>query len=528
MGAVTPLRSARVRRIVTAYTVNRLGTWFGFIALSIAVYDHTHSAAAVAAMLLAGQVLPAFLVPALVARVETSQRRGALSRLYLFEALATGALAAVVQWHFTLAALLLLVALDGTAALAASALLRAAAARCAREHSNERYTDAVARALPAHTYAGEAGIALTSGELGLAGALAGEEASSGPGDAREVAAVEAERRANAALNIGFAITFTLGPALAGPTVSALGVPAALLIDLASFVICGAMLLDLTPHAQDAETSSVRTRLRAAWEHIAGARTLRRLLLVQAVALVFFEFSPPIEVAYAKSTLGAGDGGYGVLLGAWGLGAAIGSVLFARSIKRSLGMLLSASTLAVGLAYLGWALAPTFAIACAAGVLGGVGNGVQWASLISAVQRLTPERLHAQLMGAVESIGAISPGIGYALGGTIAAAGSPRTALAVAGAGAVGSTVAFMRLHLGALTTNARATGSPMGDPPTGDTSKPDASMAARVAHEPATAHEAAGRARAGYEEGLHGPGPGWSPERSELPGSAPSGTTNAP
>jgi hypothetical protein len=454
------LRSFRVRRIVSAYTVNRLGTWFGFIALSIAVYDQTASAAAVAALLLASQVIPAFLVPVLVARVETSTHRGALSRLYLFEAAATAALAAVITWHFTLPAVLALVALDGTAALAASALLRAAAARAAREWSNERHAQAISAPmdLPAQTYAGQAGIALASGESGLTSAGFAADGEGAGVDAREASAQEAERRANAAINIGFAITFTLGPALAGPTVSAFGVPVALLIDVASFLVCGAMLIDLTPRVQDAETASVRSRLRAAWDHIAGAQTLRRLLVVQAVALVFFEFSPPIEVAYAKTTLHAGDGGYGLLLGAWGLGAAIGSIVFARSIKRSLGLLLSASTLAVGVAYIGWAVVPSLAPACAVGLIGGIGNGVQWAALISAVQRLTPERLHAQLMGAVESIGAISPGIGFALGGGIAAVASPRTALLIAGVGATASTIAFVRLPLGGLTA---VTAAPM-------------------------------------------------------------------
>ena len=62
--ACTPCSARPARSCITRelrgssprYTVNRLGTWFGFIALSIAVYDHTHSALAVAALLLAGQV----------------------------------------------------------------------------------------------------------------------------------------------------------------------------------------------------------------------------------------------------------------------------------------------------------------------------------------------------------------------------------------------------------------------------------------------------------------------------------------
>ena len=59
-----------------------------------------------------------------------------------------------------------------------------------------------------------------------------------------------------------------------------------------------------------------------------------------------------------------------------------------------------------------------------------------------------------MMGAVESIGAISPGFGFALGGVIAAAGSPRTALLIAGVGATTCTIAFVRLPLGGLTSTA--------------------------------------------------------------------------
>jgi len=126
------LASPQLRRLIAAYTINRLGTWFGVVALSLAVYDHTHSALAVAALLFAGQALPAFAVPAIIARVEASRRGRELSSLYLFEAVATASLA-VLLWHFWLPAILLLVALDGSAALAASGLLRAAVARVARD-----------------------------------------------------------------------------------------------------------------------------------------------------------------------------------------------------------------------------------------------------------------------------------------------------------------------------------------------------------------------------------------------------------
>lgn len=395
-----------------AYTVNRLGTWFGYVALSVAVYDHTHSAVAVAAVLVAGQVLSAFLAPALVARVEASASSAGLRALYVFETAATVALAFLLLWQFSLPAVLVLVALDGTAALAASSLLRAGAARWAREWDG------------AHAQTDSA-------------------SPDGAGD-------DAERTANAALNMGFAVTFTLGPTLGGLMVPAFGAPTALFIDAASFLVCAALLLDLTPHVEEAEAPTVRARLQAAWQYIKQVPALRRLLAAEGFALVFFTFSGPVEVAYAKASLHAGARGYGLLVGVWGLGVALGSVVFARSAHRSLGALLTAGTLGVGLSYLGWAAAPSLAVACPVALLGGLGNGVQWAAFISAVQRLTAKHLHGRLMGAVESLGAICPALGFTLGGSITALSSPRGAFLVAGLGATVGTVAFVRLTVGSF------------------------------------------------------------------------------
>jgi MFS family permease len=389
----------RLRRIVAAYTINRLGTWFGSIALSLAVFDHTHSALAVAAVLVASQVFPALIVPAVVARVEASRRRRELSALYAFEALATAALAVLAKDPW-LPAVLVLVALDGTAALAASALLRTETARAARE---------------------------------LAGPTGDEDA--------------AEQKANAALNVAFSLTFVLGPALAGALVASAGAPVALLLDSVSFLICGALLLDLHPHVDEASGESVRARLRAAWSHVRSVPALRLLLLTQAVALVFFEAGAPVEVAYAKVTLHAGDRGFGLLVTSWGVGVVIGSIVYARVGTGRLGTMLVAGTIGVGAAYLGLAAAPTLAVACAVAVVGGLGNGVQWAPVVGGVQRLTPHSLLGRVMGALEALGALAPAFGFALGGALVAVSSPRTALVVIGAAACLTTIGFARVRL---------------------------------------------------------------------------------
>ena len=113
---------------------------------------------------------------------------------------------------------------------------------------------------------------------------------------------------------------------------------------------------------------------------------------------------------------------------------IGSLLFARLRQASLALLLLFSTLAVATAYLGLAAAPTLAVACTASVVGGAGNGIQWVAAISAVQELTAEAMQARVMSVLESIGAAMPGVGFALGGIIAALASPRMTFIVAGAG----------------------------------------------------------------------------------------------
>ena len=112
---------------------------------------------------------------------------------------------------------------------------------------------------------------------------------------------------------------------------------------------------------------------------------------------------------------------------------------------------------MGLSYIGFALSPTLAVACGAAVVGGMGNGVQWAALISSVQHLTPRELLGRLMSTVEGIGALCPAIGFVLGGLLAQLTSPRTAMLWIGVAAALCTVLFLRVTRGEI---APALGGP--------------------------------------------------------------------
>jgi MFS family permease len=387
-----PLRVPGFPHLAGGYFVNELGNWLGLLALAVLVFDETGSAVATTALFLATQFLPALLAPAVVARFEPLRTGFSLPALYLGEAAAFLGLA-LVAGSFSLPLLLALAAVDGVLATSSRALTR-----------------------------------------GVAGALL-----SPPGLLRE---------GNALLNVGFTAGAAVGPAIAGVLVASAGPQAALFGDAGSFLAV-ALLLAAAPGLPGAQPDAGgwRTRLRDGLGYVRGRPLLVKLLSVQAAAFVFFAAVIPIEVVFAKRTLDAGDGGYGALLASWGGGMLAGSLLFALLRRVELRTLLVLGTAAISVSYLVTAAAPTLWVACLAAVAGGIGNGVQSVSIVSALQELSQTSYHARVIALLESAATAMPGAGFLIGGAVAAIVTPRAAYAVAGAGvACVLVIAFMSLR----------------------------------------------------------------------------------
>jgi MFS family permease len=382
--ALTPLALPGFKRLTTAYFANELGNWLGEVALAVVVFELTDSPIATAGLFVAMQFVPALTTPFLIARIDGWDHRRALSTLYAAEAVAFCAMALLAtEETFLLAGILTIAAVDGTLATAARARSRAAA----------------------------------SAILEPAALL---------------------REGNGILNVGFTAGAAAGPALAGLLVATAGAQAALLADAASFLVVAALLATSSVLGRAADEDSERVswtdRLRLGFAYVRERPVLRRLLAAESIAFVFFALVLPIEVAFAKETLDAGDFGYGLMLASWGAGMVLGSLLFSGLRGASLASLLIGGTAAIGLAYLGTALAPTLLFACAASVVGGAGNGVQWVAVVTAIQEFTAEAYQARVLGLLESLASGLSGIGFLLGGAIAALASPRASFAVAGVG----------------------------------------------------------------------------------------------
>jgi MFS family permease len=373
------LRAPGFRRLAFSYTVNDLGDTFGLVALAVLVLDRTDSALGTTALFVAGRFVPAFLAPLLTARVDRAPPQSVLGALYTLEALAFGGLAWLAT-SFALWAVLVLALVDGTLAITARGVSRGA----------------------------------------IANTLESENAL---------------RAGNAVINGLFSASSVVGPVLGGVVTSAAGASAALAIDAASFAIIAVVLAAAPlPHAEHDDSPSWMARLREGIAEVSGRPQVRRLITAQGVALVFFTLITPIEVVYATRTLDAGTLGFGILLGAWGVGMLVGAAEFARRRETSMALLLGLATGAIGFGYLGMAAAPGIVVACAASIVGGIGNGVQWVAHLTALQERTPAALQARIGGLMESISAVAPGLGYLLGGVLTAAVSTRLAFLVAGVG----------------------------------------------------------------------------------------------
>lgn len=369
-------------RLLGSYTVNDLGDSIGVVALAVLVFDRTGDVAPTAGFFLVAKFLPALFATALTAHLDRMALRRVLPAIYVVEGLVFAALGFLaIGDRFFLPLILLLGLVDGTLAITGRGLTRGAVAAVLQPH----------------------------------GLIA---------------------EGNALMNLGFAASSVFGAAIAGGLIAAFGVSAALFVDAASFAVIAVWLASARdlPTIEHHEYEPWKARFRAGFTFARSHPLIRVLLVGQSLALICFTVVVPIEVIYAKESLGTDSAGFGLLLSAWGAGIVLGSLLFIALKNRSgFGLIVFSSAL-VGLAYLGMSQAGVLWVACAMSVVGGAGNGIQWVAVMTALQEVTPSEYQARMSGLLESIGAGMPGIGFLLGGVLTALGSPRTAFAFAGAG----------------------------------------------------------------------------------------------
>ena len=231
---------------------------------------------------------------------------------------------------------------------------------------------------------------------------------------------------NAIINVSSQASVIVGPVVGGLVVAGFGTGWAFAADAACFAI-GFLAILALPHGSRGRADArqpegglagqIAAGLRYAWSDVG----IRVLLIV--IAVIDFSANGAIGVGLptlAHGRFGAGANGFGILLGAWGVGATAGALAagFVRPPQR-MGWLIVwlAAWLGVGVSAVGLvpSLIPAVLLMGASGVATGVVNtyGISW------LQRRTVPAMHGRVMSIVmlASMG-LTP-VAYAVSGLIA-------------------------------------------------------------------------------------------------------------
>lgn len=260
-------------------------------------------------------------------------------------------------------------------------------------------------------------------------------------------------RANALISGTFSVSETVGPALGGVLIATVGVNAAFVLDSATYLISAAFLsLILFPPPQREDGGAFGKDLKAGFSYLAGARVPLGIVIGVFLTVMTINITIPAEVFLAKKTFGAGDAGYGLLVGLFGGGMILGSAMIgALGDRVSLLPLYFLGVFTSALALVGTGLSPAFVFALGTLTMAGVANGIDNVTTDTILQKMVPDAF----LGRVFAVRFLGFGVGevlaYLLGGTIVDASGTRFTYLLAGVGtaAVGL---FILFFLGVLYT----------------------------------------------------------------------------
>jgi MFS family permease len=363
-------------RLALATLASGFGTWAAFVALTVDVFDRTNSATWVSALFVA-DFLPAIVIGfAAASLVDRLPRRrlmiGAdLVRFAVFAALPLAGSAAVI------------VALAAVAGFA-TGFFRPA------------------------VYAG------------LPNLVSDDELAN----------------ANSILQTIENLTLATGPILGGALVATTGPDVAYLINAATFLASAALLAGIPGRLLQAATAAGRGYWRDLSDGFALIRRSRALLTILAawnVVMLATAAANVSEIVLAKDAFDAGDFGYGLLVGATGIGLAFGSLLAGSFLEhRALAAVYAGSIGVIAVGLLAAAASPDVWVAAACVAFVGVGNGAAVVCNALLVQRGAPDELRGRVFTVLMSSNYAVLGLGILVAGPLTDALGARVVWGIAG------------------------------------------------------------------------------------------------
>jgi MFS family permease len=387
--ATRACKAGRSLRLATALQVMAAaGNGLAYVALSLRVYQETHSTLAVTMVLLSGGLPVVLLAPVAGLLLD----RLPMGRLLATAALIVGAALAGLAFAHSLTATVLLVLCFGIA-------------------------DSVL-------------------QPGLTAAI--------PQLAGDVPLVRATSRLQGASMGGTAI----GPLLAGVVGSIGGVKTALLLDSGVSIAfaAGILLLGLR-RVERGASDQADDSMMAGVRYLRRDRQMGLLILVVSLMIAFLGVTMVAELFLAENVLHGGTTGFALLITAWTGGMTLGTVIAGRLSPRALAPGIVVGLVVLGLGVAAGAVSPTMWMAIAAYGIGGIGDGVQMVGARTLLLQRAPEHIAGRACAVFTGMTFAAISIGTAASAPLVALLGVRGALFAAGMAAIAAAVAAVALGL---------------------------------------------------------------------------------
>jgi MFS family permease len=242
--------------------------------------------------------------------------------------------------------------------------------------------------------------------------------------------------------------WAVGPLLGGALVAASGPDLAYWVNAGTFLVSALLLSGIPARVLQAGTAESHGHWRDLLEGFTFVLRTHALVTVLVVWSVFMLASAGInaaEVFLAKDTFDSGDFGYGLLVGATGLGLVLGSLAAGPLLDRHpLARVYPGSIFVVALAVAVGALAPNVWIAAGCVLVVGAANGAAVVCNALLVQRGSPDALRGRVFTVLMSSSFGVLALGLVVAGPLTDAVGPRWVWGAAAAlAAVSATLALV-------------------------------------------------------------------------------------
>lgn len=245
------------------------------------------------------------------------------------------------------------------------------------------------------------------------------------------------------------VAWMLGPVLAGGILAVSGPDACFWINAGTFLVSALLLSRIPAASLQSEESLSRGHwrdVRDGIELVVGTPQLRTVLVVWNVVIAGNAALNVAEVAFAKTSLDSGNFGYGVLVGATGIGLSLGSFLTPFVMGRlGLRRLYPAAIALMGVGAIAASAAPSVWVAAPLAAVATVGNGAAIVCNQLLVQRGAPDRMRGRAIAVLMSSTYATLACAMAVTGVLTDAFGGRVLWTIAGCVYLGaSAVAFAR------------------------------------------------------------------------------------